>query len=161
MNAVINLPESGLAVARHEVVTSAASAYGAMRRYASALNATFPFAWYEVAHGDKGDEAKLVHGEKSELFKELKAADHSNPSTIWKRVRDYGKEEREGKPEGEDEGEGNANPPVRSAMVRNCEELLALYKYNARQEDLPQKVKQAQSFIEKALNALGVDLSNI
>lgn len=156
-NNVMTCGNADLSHARHELAVAVGSQYGAMRAYAIALNAAFEFAWYEVKHTDTGDQAKMVHAEKRELFAELKAVNHSNPSTIWARVRDYAKEEREGKQE---EGEAHANEP-RTPMIRNCEDLLALYKFNARQEDLPQRVKQAQAHIEKALNALGVDLSNI
>jgi hypothetical protein len=44
--------------------------------------------------------AKLVKAEKTLLYTELKAADHTNPSTVWARIRKYGQEERHGKPEG-------------------------------------------------------------
>ena len=43
-------------------------------------------------------------------------------------------------------------------MTRNIEELVALYKFNARQESLNDKVKQAQVHIVQALKALGVNL---
>jgi hypothetical protein len=94
----------------------------------------------------------------------LKAAEHTNPSTVWARIRKYGQEERHGKPEGasgeggEGEGDGAGNKP-RDAVTRNLEELLDLYKFNNRQEGLPSKVADAQKFIAQALMALGVDLS--
>ena len=124
----------------------------------------FPFEWFEVEASDTSENGKAVKAEKTLLYTELKAADHTNPSTVWARIRKYGQEERHGKPEGasgeggEGEGDGAGNKP-RDAVTRNLEELLDLYKFNNRQEGLPSKVADAQKFIAQALMALGVDLS--
>jgi hypothetical protein len=90
--------------------------------------------------------AKLVKAEKTLLYTELKAADHTNPSTVWARIRKYGQEERHGKPEGasgeggEGEGEGAGNSP-RDAVTRNVEELLDLYKFINRQAGITAQPK--------------------
>lgn len=165
--------EAEVTAARHGVVDSAVANYGAMRRYATALNSLFPatlgFNWYDIEASDTQDTFKPVHAEKAELYKELKAAKHTNPSTIWARVRKYGKDEREPVVEGnggetgeggEAEGSGAGNRQ-RSPMLRNIEELTELYKFNARQTALPDKVKAAQGHITAALKALGVDTATL
>lgn len=153
---------------RLAVADAVVRAYGAEREYSVALNATFPsFDWFSVEASDTSDEAKPVHAEKRALYEVLKAARHSNPSTVWARIRKYGREERHGKPEaeagaegGEGASEGAGNKP-RDVVTRNVEELINLYKFNKRQESLPVKVSEAQKFIASALMALGVDLSMV
>jgi hypothetical protein len=69
-------------------------------------------------------------------------------------VREYGREEIHGKVEkveGESEGAGDRN---RSPVLRNLEELLALYKFNDRLDVIPAKVVEAQKHIVLALTAL-------
>ena len=47
-------------------------------------------------------------------------------------------------------------------MLRNVEELTALWKFNDKQgKDLPAKVKAAQVKIAEALSILGLDVANI
>jgi hypothetical protein len=166
-----------LAALRKGVAESVLRAYGAEREYAVALNAEFKFAWFDIEATDKSDTAKQVHAEKSELYTELKAAKHSNPSTVWARIRKYGKEEAakvgtHGLPmpaydtEGNlitecEQGESGGANAKRSPMLRNIEELTALWKFNAKQENLDPKINSAQLFIGQALAALGVDLSNL
>lgn len=158
-----------LATLRKAVAEAVVRAYGAEREYAVALNAQFEtFDWFEVEASDVSESAKPVHAEKAELYKDLKAAKHSNPSTVWARIRKYGREERYPKAEGseaegsEAEGSGNSQAGnTRTPMLRNVEELTALYKFNARQESLPEQVRKAQTFIVSALRELGVDVSLI
>lgn len=167
-NVIVNGNSVSLETLRKGVADAVVRAYGAERDYAIALNALFVgFDWFEIEANDSSETAKPVHGEKKALYVELKAAKHSNPSTVWARIRKYGREERHGKPaegaegaEGTGEGEGAGNTP-RDAVTRNVEELIALYKFNARQESLPTKVHEAQKFIASALMALGVDLSMV
>ena len=82
-----------LSALRKGVAESVVRAYGAEREYAVALNTEFAYAWFDIEASDKTDNAKIVTAEKTELYKELKEAKHSNPSTVWARVRKYGKEE--------------------------------------------------------------------
>lgn len=154
---------------RQNVADAVVRSYGAEREYASALNVQFgSFDWFEVEASDVAESAKPVHAEKAELYKVLKAAKHSNPSTVWARIRKYGREEKYpkaasgegGEGSGEGEGSGNASH-ARSPMLRNVEELSALYKFNARQESLPEQVRKAQTFIVSALRELGIDVSTI
>ncbi len=168
-NVIVNGNSVSLETLRKGVADAVVRAYGAERDYAVALNAMFVgFDWFDIEANDSSETAKPVHGEKKALYVELKAAKHSNPSTVWARIRKYGREERHGKPaEGESaeggagEGEGGAGNAPRDAVTRNVEELIALYKFNAKQESLPAKVTEAQKFIASALMALGVDLSMV
>ena len=166
-NITVNGSAVSLETLRKGVADAVVRAYGAERDYAIALNAMFNTDWFMVEASDTSEAAKPVHAEKKALYVELKAAKHSNPSTVWARIRKYGKEERYGKPEategaegaeGEGEGEG-AGSNDRAPMLRNVEELTLLYKFNARQEQLPEKVAQAQRHIIQALSALGVDIN--
>jgi len=142
-----------------------ASSYGAMREYAQTLCSVLPAEWYLVEHADTSDTAKPVHAEKKALFVVLKAAQHSNPSTIWARVRKYAQEYIEGAPtkgetdKGEGEGEGGNTRETRSLGRRFIEELSVLYKAGKRAESLSDKESDALTKIGGALIALGVDLS--
>jgi hypothetical protein len=166
-NIIVNGSEVTLESLRQGVAESVKRAYGAERDYAKGLNALFSFDWFEIEANDTSEAGKAVKAEKGLLYLELKAAQHTNPSTIWARIRKYGREERFGKPESEEgeggagEGEGGAGNAQRDPVTRNVEELIALYKFNARQESLPEKIRQAQVHISSALGALGVDLSLI
>ncbi len=164
INKVVTAPVS-LDALRQAVADAVVRAYGAERAYAVQLNSVFGFDWFEVEAADVNESAKPVHAEKGELYKVLKAAKHSNPSTVWARIRKYGREEKYPKAEGEGSGEGEGGDSqagnTRSPMLRNVEELSALYKFNARQESLPDAVKNAQTFIVSALRELGIDVSLI
>jgi hypothetical protein len=168
INKVVTAPVS-LDVLRQNVADALKRGYGAERAYAIQLNSVFGFDWFEVEHSDVSESAKPVHAEKGELYKVLKAIDYTNPSTVWARIRKYGRQEKYPKVEGEGEGEGSGDGEggnsqagnTRSPMLRNVEELTDLYKFNARQESLPEAIKNAQTFIVSALRELGVDVSLI
>lgn len=152
---------------RTNVAQAVESSYGAMREYAQALCGSLPVEWYLVEHADTSDMAKPVHTEKKALFVLLKAAKHSNPSTIWARVRKYGQEYIEGAnapaqtgEAGEGEAaEGGNTRETRSLARRYIEELTVLYKAGKRAESLSDKESEALTKIGGALIALGVDLS--
>jgi hypothetical protein len=150
---------------RVRVADSVASSYGAMREYAQALCGSLPVEWYLVEHADTSDSAKLVHAEKKALFVELKKANHSNPSTIWARVRKYGQEYIEGASApasagtADGESEGGNTRETRSLGRRFIEELSTLYKAGKRAETINDKESEALAKIGGALIALGVDLS--
>lgn len=162
--------EAQITEARHQVVESERGGYGAKKKYASLLNQKFEFNWFEVSHTDITDEGKAVRKEKEVFFGELKAIKHSNPSKIWKDVREYARLERfpeekkvdaEGNPITEvEEGKSGANHN-RSPLLRNMEELTALWKFNKRQDSLPDNLQKATVKIGEALQALGVNLSLI
>jgi hypothetical protein len=46
-------------------------------------------------------------------------------------------------------------------MLRNIDDLTALYKFNGRQESLDARITRAQLHIAAALAELGVDLSMV
>ena len=154
---------------RKAVADAVVRQYGAERKYAQALNLTFgSFDWFAVEANDTTDSSKPVHVEKKALFDVLKAAKHSNPSTVWARIRKLAREERypvvkgEGGEGGEGEGEGQgAGSRNRGPLLRNVEDLSALYSFNKRQTELPEKVKAAQVHLVAALKALGVDIALI
>jgi len=147
---------------RQGAIDAQASTYGANVEYARALNRKFEFDWFELQHNDSSDEGKAVRKEKTLFFDGLKAVGHSNPSKVFADIRKYGKEDRYGKPvvdataEGSEVGaEGSDNAKHnRSPELRNMEELLALYKFNRRQESLSPKITKVQQ-------KMGVDLHMI
>lgn len=151
---------------RQGVADAVVRAYGAERSYAEALCNTLPAEWYLVEHSDKGEDAKKVHAEKKELFKALNAAKHSNPSTVWARVRKYAQEYIEGVPEtkeGAAEAEGSkvGARHTRSLNLRLIEELSTLFKACKNADSLSDKERQAHTHITSALLALGVDPNTI
>lgn len=165
MSVIITSSPVSIEALRTNVAQAVESSYGAMRAYAEGLCSTLPAEWYLVEHNDTSDSAKLVHAEKKELFKLLKGANHSNPSTIWARVRKYAQEYIEGVPEktkgesGESESDGGNTRETRSLARRYIEELTLLYKAGKRAESLSDKESEALTKIGGALIALGVDLS--
>jgi hypothetical protein len=149
---------------RVNVAQAVESSYGAMRSYAQALCEVLPAEWYLVEHNDTSDSAKPVHAEKKALFALLKAAKHSNPSTIWARVRKYAQEYIVGETpatagEAAGEAEGGNTRETRSLARRYIEELTVLYKAGKKAESLSDKESDALTKIGGALIALGVDLS--
>ena len=161
-NIVITPAGSDLQTLRHNVAEAVVRQYGAERAYAEALCGVLPAEWYRVEHNDKGEHAKPVHAEKKALFEVLKAANHSNASTVWARVRKYAQEYIEGVPEteGETEGDGNARH-ARPLDLRLIEDLTALWKACNRAESLSPKQADCKTYIGSALMAMGVDLSMI
>ena len=154
---------------RQGAIEAQKSSYGANVEYAKALNLKFEFDWFAVSHTDSSDEGKAVRKEKELFFVGLKEIGHSNPSKVWKDVRDYGLENRYGKPdtpseegavgevaEGSDDAKHNRSPEL-----RNLEELTTLYKFNRRQESLSPKLTKVQQKIAEALAEMGVDIGMI
>jgi len=152
---------------RQGVADAVKRAYGAERSYAQALCNTLPAEWYLVEHSDKGEDAKKVHAEKKALFKVLNDAEHTNPSTVWARVRKYAQEYIEGVPEktegteGEAEGSKVGARHTRSLNLRLVEELSTLFKACKNADSLSDKERQAHTHITSALLALGVDVNTI
>ena len=159
---------------RADVATGHLRAYGNERRYAKALNTHFAtLDWFDIDHTDKSEDAKPVHAEKKALFVHMKQADHTNPSTVWRRIRDLGREERYGKAvadtdegEGDGEGEGKADGPgpnhERSPRVRYTDELVNLYKFGVRKDaELDDQCRRAHQHVIAALAALGVDVAKL
>lgn len=150
---------------RTEVANAVVRAYGAERSYAQALCDFLPTEWYLIEHSDKGADAKQVHAEKKELFAVLKKAEHTNPSTVWARVRKYAQEYIEGVPE-KTEGATDSDAKVgarqnRSLTLRLVEELTTLYKATKNADSLSDKERDCQTHIASALTAMGIDLATI
>jgi hypothetical protein len=82
--------DSLVAQKRQGAIEAQKSSYGANVEYAKALNLKFEFDWFAVSHTDSSDEGKAVRKEKELFFVGLKEIGHSNPSKVWKDVRDYG-----------------------------------------------------------------------
>ena len=162
-----------LVALRNQVAEAVGRQYGAVKKYAEALNqlaveGKFPAKWYDIDRSDASEAGKVVKAEKQEFYKPMKQAGHSNPSTVWARVQADGKANAvelglfgEVAPEHQDagEGEGSGASHARSPMLRNIEELTALWKFNGKQTGLDPKIVKAQQKISEALQALGVDLN--
>ena len=147
---------------RLAVGEAAVRAYGAERKYAHELCLVLPAEWYAVEASDKTEATAPVHAEKSALYEVLKAAEHSNPSTVWARVRKYAKLHMEGAPEtveGATDAEAEDTAPNRSLTLRMIEELTKLYKAGKRAEGMSDKESAAHTYIASALAALGIDIS--
>ena len=162
-----------LTVLRNNVADAVGRQYGAVKLYAQALDqlaveGKFPAKWYDIDRSDASNDGKVVKTEKSEFYKPMKLAGHSNPSTVWARVQADGKADAQANglfgevaqvegAEGESEGSGASH--ARSPMLRNIEELTSLWKFNGKQTGLDPKIVKAQQKISEALQALGVDLN--
>jgi hypothetical protein len=163
---------TNLAELRNNVVQGLNVLGSAERKYGVTLNDTFKQPWYKCQDSDTDELAKAVKAEKSELYKQLKAIGHKNPSTVMGRVRKYALEDAIERglfgeiakgigAEGDDsEGEG-AGSTDRSPMLRNVEELTALYKFNRKQQSLTTELSKCQDMIVGALLALGVKVDMI
>jgi len=160
----------------NEMIEATRKEYGSHIRIAAKLNDLLPFAWYDLDPKEVSDNAKALDTHKKPLYAALRKAGHTNPSVPFGRMRDYGRNLRAGlAPNGKsmadgsplpnnvsEEGEGEgANPAKRSPMLRNVEELTALWKFNEKQADLPAKIADAQKHIVAALAALGIDVRTI
>jgi hypothetical protein len=163
MSTVTTVSTVTLEALRQGVADAVKRAYGAERDYAHKLCDVLPVEWYLVEHNDKGEDAKQVHAEKKALFKALNEAEHTNPSTVWARVRKYAQEHIEGTPE---KTEGSTDSSVgarhnRSLNLRLIEELSTLFKACKNAESLSDREQDAQTYITSALIALGVDTGAI
>jgi hypothetical protein len=163
---VTQVSELSLSDLRNNVAEAVVRAYGAERDYAIKVCEVLTFPWYLVEHSDKGEDAKLVHTEKKELFAVLKKANHSNPSTVWARVRKYAQEHMEPKKVDADGVIAPTDAPVgarqnRSLTLRLVEELTTLYKACKNADSLSDKERQAHTHITSALIAMGIDVATI
>jgi hypothetical protein len=163
---VTQVTEATVETLRTEVAEATGRAYGAERNYGVKLCSVLPTGWYKVEHADKGEDAKKVHAEKKALFLELKKVNHSNPSTIWARVRKYAQEHAEPKTPDADGVIAPTEAPVgarqnRSLTLRLVEELTTLYKACKNADSLSDKERNCQTHITSALIAMGIDVATI
>ena len=157
-------PVLAIETLRANVAEANVRAYGAEREYGIALCGVLPAEWYLVEHKDTSEQAKLVHAEKKALFEVLKKANHTNPSTVWARVRKYAQAHIEGDAQpaaAAAEGESNGAQPNRSLTLRFVEELTLLFKAGRRAESMSDKERAAHTYIGSALGALGIDLATL
>lgn len=124
------------------------------RRYAAMLTKLMP-GWHKLTEKDTSNESKaLKAGPNAKLFEQLKAAGHSNPGTVWARLRKYeaeavtaeGTEGTEG--EGEGEGEGNVKREIR-ARIR--EELAKLIKAIDKDQYPHEDLRAVKTYLELAI----------
>ena len=162
-----------LSEVREGFVSALTSTYGAGRKYAAYLLQYFDgqgygFAWLEMAHDAKGEDADAMRAERDTLYKSLREAGHSNPSVKWKQIKGYALEmlkqqqrEESGEPEQVEPGQSGAKH-TRSVQLRFVEELTGLYKLGKREKDnLTQEQENAHTCIAAALAELGVDISQL
>ena len=163
-------PAEAVVLARKASAEAVGRAYGADRDYAKALNNLLAAKWYDEDADSITDLGKVVKAEKKLYFKALKAyaPNHSNPSTNWKRIRKYAREEIEGKPvkdegaegeggEGEGEGEGGDTriAPLQDRLIGF---LHSAYKAYHRDEAPNQACRDSIGNIKAALFSLGMDV---
>jgi len=146
------LIEAGLAIA-----TGLKTVGSSERRYAAMLSKAMP-GWHKLSEKDSSNESKaLKAGPKAKLFEQLKAAGHSNPGTVWGRLRKYAAEDEaaatgtEGEGEGdtgtEDEG-GNTKREIR-ARIR--EELIKLIKAIDKDQFPAEDLRAVKTYLELAI----------
>ena len=157
---------SAIDTLRANVAEANVRAYGAEREYAIALCSVLPAEWFLVEHKDTSEQAKLVHAEKKALFDVLKKANHTNPSTVWARVRKYAQEHMNGpktdaQPGAEGATESAGAQPNRSLTLRFVEELTLLYKAGKRADSMSDKERAAHTYVASALGALGIDIGSL
>ena len=155
--------------ARKNVVAAESKSYGARIHYAAELNNMAGVAWYR----DGAEKIISVETEKSNLYADLKAIQHSNPSKVWGDIKKYALEDAQNRglfgevkaepaaSEGESTGNANVNAP-RPLQLRLVEELTALYKVCDKEKAfLTDEQKACALFITKALEALKVNVGMI
>ena len=147
-----------IANARHTVVDTLRAGYGAHRAYAEMLNEALTIDWFDQKVKTDDPEVKLLFAEKAELYSELKAIEHTNPSVIWARICNYGREERFGPVEksGDAKTDGGRAPDVRI-----IEETSKLYKFIAKLEEPTKAQSFAMSAYADILNAYGVSVESL
>ena len=145
--------------------------YGATKdlaiRLCSEIKAFDGVQWFDVEHSDTREGAKPTLEVAQKFRDALRKAGHKNPSVMWTRVRNEGRNHVkalavQAGEVSEDEGEGSGANAKRGLNLRLIEELSKLYKACKKDElVLTNEQKQAHTFITSALNALKVDPSMI
>jgi hypothetical protein len=172
-NVIVTVPDvaevSEVIETRCEFVAALGSTYGAGRRYAATLIAFFRTRgmgerWVTMAHDHKGAEGDAMREERDALYTALREGGHSNPSVKWKQIKDHAVDLlkiESGEPEESTES-GSGKKETRSVQLRMVEDLTSLYKLGKREKlKLTPAQAQAHTHIASALNALGVDISQL
>lgn len=167
----VNVHDVALDTLVEEMVASELSSYGSHIRIAAKLNDMFPFAWFDLAPQDKGDDAKAFAPAWKAVYDGFKRAGHSNPSVPGKRIKEYGRNIRAGlSPNGktlangeaipgEGAGEG-ANPAKRSDTLFAVEESVKLWK-RTNKSDKPELVAFAADLAAAMKKHLGIDVRTV
>ena len=123
----------------------------AERRYASLMTSAFP-GWHMLAADDNSNEGKLLRsGPKAKLFEQLKSAKHTNPATVWARVRKYAAEELASNEGGEGEGGEGEKTKAREIRTRLREEIAKLVKAIDREEFPAEDLRAVKDLLELAI----------
>ena len=147
-----NQVAADLIEAGQQIATGHSTVGSSERRYAALMSAAFP-GWHLLTEKDDSNEAKLIKaGPKAKLFEQLKAAKHTNPSTVWSRLRKYAAAATVAA-EG---GESSQDAGKRTIEVRLIEELLKLTKAIDKEDHPSEKVRNARVLIGLALVKMGV-----
>ena len=149
-------------VARQEFAKHTASEYGALTKYAKELNAHWlaeagPKHWFEVGGKEVNDFAKEVNAERDLYYEACKALGVKSGTyrKRWSDVRNKAKELRLGVEE-------QPEPVVRELNQFNPEELLKIYKRNARAEKRDAKSAKTMKAVASLLTDVwGQNLDNI
>ncbi len=165
---VVTLPLSVIE-ARKNVVAAESKSYGARIHYASELNNMAAAAWYR----DGAEKIISIETEKSNLYADLKAIQHSNPSKVWGDIKKYALEDAQNrglfgevKPvteasEAAPTGNAHVNTP-KSPLVRYSDELSILYKFGEREKAFfDDKLKAVHLKVCEALDILKIDKSKL
>jgi hypothetical protein len=147
---IVTIPPQQVAADLIEAGAAIASGHGmvgsAERRYAAMLTKLMP-GWHKLAHDDDSNESKaLKAGPKAKLFEQLKAAKHSNPGTVWARLRKY-----EAEVEGTEGTETETGNNKREIRARIREELAKLVKAIDKEEFPAEDLRSVKTYLELAI----------
>lgn len=164
MNIITQVSQAAQALidsARDNAAEKNGATASAERNYAVTLNAQFISDWFAFEATDISDGGKIVKAEKELFYKALHASHHNgkhpNPSTVWARVRKYGREAMFGVEDADDAAKHGKAPDVRI-----IDTLVPLYKFLKRQESLNDKQSIVLLRIGQALSdGMGMDLNMI
>jgi hypothetical protein len=135
--------------------------YGAMVAFASALATQLGGEWYKVEATDKTELAGRLAPIKSNLFAQLKKAEHSNPSEVWKQLRAYGARAAGvvsgAAPEASEQDTKKPDSTKRELSVRLVEDLLKLRKAIKAHDTVELRFTECDKYLALALRKLAVE----
>ena len=184
VNQITSAIEDILAPAREAAAVAASATGSAERDYSLALNeafATLSVQWYTIEHNAKGAEANLIHDEKAKFFKLLHEkhylGKHSNPSTVWARVRKEAANAHKEALRVEAAATGEAVPAElmeaadstgarhrKSLTLSYTEGLSNMYRKGRKAEKegtISEREKRVHLAIIQGLNELGIDINTL
>ena len=127
-------------------------------------------SWITMPHDQKGPEGDAMRTERDELYKLLRARNHSNPSVKWKQIKDHANDILAEQAKAEAKARGEAVVEIeapkggakhnRSTQLTLIEDLTTLWKRCKREsKTLTDAQRKAHMHIGSALSDLGVDVS--